>query len=191
MIVSIAGNGFAAQAATTRTSGNSENGDNGFAATLSTISQTQATSSGATAAPAAAPGSVLGSPGWFNLLFASPAQEQAFGTDLTQRLQAAGVDTSSPIALTVDSSGHVKAKDGTPGSQAIDAMLASDPTLENTYKKIANTEETTALARAEVAAYGAAGNDTTPGAAWQQYSGAVDAIEANGANLTLANGSLT
>lgn len=191
MINSIAGNGITAQAQTTRSSGSSETVDDGFASTLSAVGQTPAAASATTAAAAS---SVLGSANWFSLMFASPAEEQAFATDLTQRLQSSGIDTSAPIALTVDRSGHVKAKEGTPGSEAINALFASDPTLENTYKKIANTEETTALVRTEAAysaAYGAAGNDAVRGAVWQQYSGTFNAIAANDGNLTLADGRLT
>lgn len=190
MIESIAGSGSAGQTRTTRTGSNR---DDGFASTLSAVSRTETASSSTAAATATAPSAILGSPGWFNQLFASPAEEQVFASDLTQRLQAAGVDTSNPIALTVDSSGHVKAKDDTPAAKAIDALFAGDPTLENTYKKIANTEETTALARTEVAfsaAYGAAGNDAMRGAVWQLYSGNFDAITADAGNLTLSDRTL-
>jgi len=177
----------AARATPTR----AENED--FASTLSAADQTSATPSTAAGSTTVAPSTVLGSPGWFNLLFASPQEEQTFASDLTQRLQAAGVDTSQPIALTVNSSGHVKAKDGTPDKAAIDALFAGDPALENAYKKVAGTEENKALAKeyeAYSTAYGAARNNAARGAVWQQYSGAFASIEASAANLTLVNGSL-
>jgi len=167
--------------------------DAGFASTLSAVNHTATTQIAATASSSPAASTVLGSPGWFDLLYASPQEEQSFATDLTRRLQAAGVDTSQPIALSDDAQGHVKAKDGTPDKAAIDAVFASDPTLENTYKKIANTEETTAMAQvyqSYSASYAAAGSNAARGSVWQQYSGDFQAIAATGGDLTLVNGSL-
>jgi len=190
MIASIAAAGVVTP--TTRATSTQADGED-FASTLSAVSQTNSTQAATAGTSTAAPSSVLGSPGWFNILFASPQEERTFASDLTQRLQAAGVDTSRPIALTVDAQGHVKAKDGTPGKAAIDALFACDPALENSYKKIANTEETTTLAReytAYASAYGAAQNNAARGAVWQQYSGAFAEIAAGGADLTLVNGSL-
>ena len=97
---------------------------------------------------APAPAAILDSPSWFATLFASPAEEQSFSAELVQRLQAAGVDTSQNITLTVADDGHVEAQAATSDKGKIDAVFAADPELEKEYRKIANTEESTSIAKA-------------------------------------------
>jgi len=127
-------------------------------------------------------------------LLATPQEKQDYARDLTQRLQAAGIDTSQPIALTTNSSGAVVAKDGTPDKEKIDALFASDYKLSNQYRKIAGTELLQALGTEYTpyaADYQAAGSDSARSAVWQRYQGTFSALEAAGNDLTLSNGKLT
>lgn len=84
-------------------------------------------------------------------LFATPEEERAFSKELTERLNSMGVDTSKPIKLTVDFQGHVVAAPGTPDKDKIDNLFANDFNLRNEYVKIANTETTKALVKAQQA----------------------------------------
>ncbi|EPY02053.1 hypothetical protein [Magnetospirillum fulvum] len=127
-------------------------------------------------------------------LLATPQEKQDYARDLTQRLQAAGIDTSNPIALTTNSSGAVVAKDGTPDKEKIDALFANDYKLANQYRKIASTELMQALGTEYTpyaADYQAAGSDAARSAVWQRYQGTFSALEAAGNDLTLSNGKLT
>lgn len=127
-------------------------------------------------------------------LTATPEEERAFARDLTQRFKAAGIDTSKPIELTVDSSGAVIAKDGTADKDKIDALFAGDFTLANTYRKVASTEMSHAMAteyQPYSADYQAAGSDAARGSVWRSYIGTFNAIGAAGGDLTLNNGTLS
>lgn len=127
-------------------------------------------------------------------LIASPEEERNFATNLTKRLQAAGIDTSKSIALTTDSTGAVIAKDGTADKDKIDALFAADPALANEYRKVASTETLRALGtvyQPYARDYQAAGNDATRAAVWQRYQGPFHAVEAAGNELTLSDGTLT
>lgn len=84
-------------------------------------------------------------------LLATPEEERAFSKELTERLNAMGVDTSKPIKLTVDFQGNVVAAPGTPDKDKIDNMFANDPNMRNEYVKIASTETIKALVKAQQA----------------------------------------
>jgi len=127
-------------------------------------------------------------------LLASPEEKREYARNLTQRLKAAGIDTSKPIALTTTSTGAVVAQDGTADKDKIDALFASDPALSNEYRKISSTETLNALGteyQPYAAAYQAAGSNDARGAVWQRYQGAFRSIEAAGNDMTLSDGTLT
>ena len=142
-----------------------------FAQMLASVTTT---GTAADAATSAAPRSILGSAAAAQL-FATPQEEQDFATDLNNRLRAAGVDTSQPIQLQVQGDGSVVAKEGTPGKQQIDAVFAADPALANEYRKIANTEETKAIVRADLAYQNQAEDlgSAAQSALWQRYAGII------------------
>ena len=143
-------------------------------------------------ATSAAPGTVLGSTVAAHL-FATAQEEQDYASELTSRLRAAGVDTSEAIQFQVESDGSVVAKDGTPDKQKIDAIFAADPAFANEYRKIANTEESSAIARADVAYMNEAKDmdSAAQSALWQRYAGMINNMEAHGGQLTLAGASLS
>jgi len=180
-----------APGATSTTAANRVQAGGDFKSTMAAALQedTPAGTAAGVSTPSAA--TVLGSIG-ANGLFATPEEERAFSAELTGRLAAAGVDTSSPIHLTVDAQGKVVAKAGTPGKATIDATFAADPALSNTYRKIANTEVTKAIVQEtqkvqSAAAHASASEQST---LWQTCSQVIDAIKAVGSDLTLDGGTL-
>ena len=160
-----------------------------FAQLLASVSDATGASN---SAASVAPRSILGSAAAAQL-FATPQEEQDFAAELSQRLKDAGVDTSQPIQFQVQSDGSVVAKRGTPDKQKIDAVLAADPAMANEYRKIANTEETLAIVRKEVAYDNAAQGmgSAAQSALWQRYSGQISSIEAKGGDLTLAGANIS
>ncbi len=155
-------------------------------------SVTGTATAGVSTTSAVAPRTILGS-AVAAQLFAAPQEEQDFATELDNRLKAAGVDTSQPIQFQVQSDGSVVAKSGTADKQTIDAVLAADPALANEYRKIANTEETLAIVRREVAYQKQAqGLDSAAQSAlWQSYAGQIGGIEAEGGDLTLTDAKIS
>lgn len=175
---------------TTRHVASAQTGGGGFAAALAA-----ATGNGAATGAAPAPSAAGASSTVLNSsvsLFATPEEEQDFSAGLTSRLKAAGVDTSQPIDFVVQADGSVVAAAGTPGKAQIDAVFAKDPALANEYRKIANTEETSAIAKAEVNYMAQAKNTGSAEQAtlWQQCSGLIDRIKAVGSTLTLDGGEM-
>lgn len=170
-----------------------QQGTDQFAQVLASVAGTMTDGGSSTSATSVAPRTILGSSAAAQL-FATPQEEQDFAADLTQRLRAAGVDTSQPIQFQVQSDGSVVAKDGTPDKQKIDAVFAADPAFANEYRKIANTEETKAIVKVELGyeqqAQGL--SQAAQQALWQQrYAGQVSSIEAQGADLTLAGATIS
>jgi hypothetical protein len=159
---------------------------------LAAVTGTTASGPSTAATTSAAPTSILGS-AVAAQLFATPQEEQDYAAELTKRLRAAGVDTSQPIQFQVESDGSVVAKDGTPDKQKIDAMFAADPAFANEYRKIANTEETTAIVRAELAYEDQAKDLDTASqqALWQRYAGMINNMAAHGGELTLTGAKLS
>jgi hypothetical protein len=125
-------------------------------------------------------------------LFATPEEERAFAADLTNRLRAAGVDTSQPIQFTVQSDGSVVAMAGTPGKDKIDAVFAADPDLANEYRKIAMTEETKAAAKAQTYYMRKTEHvdKKTWDTLWQECIALMQQIQSVGGVLTLSGGSI-
>ena len=122
-------------------------------------------------------------------LFSTEDEEQAFSADITQRLQAAGVDTSKSIDFTVDGAGHVHAKDGTPDKDKIDAIFAADPGLENSYRKIANTAEANAAGK-QIDSYLKAAQSDSGSADWQLYASQIEQFKNQADHLSLQDGEL-
>ncbi|WP_096702724.1 hypothetical protein [Magnetospirillum sp. 15-1] len=144
--------------------------------------------SGGRIAGAASGVDLLGTP-----LLATPQEVAQLGSDLTARLQAAGIDTGGAIQLECGHDGHVRAKDGTPGKEKIDAMFASDPEFENQYRKVQSTLSLNALGQISesyVSDYQAAGNDGDRAAVWSRYRGLTERAMAAGGTMTLSGGSL-
>ncbi len=167
-------------------------GSGAFARLLGQPAETEASTArpvtGGRIAGTAAGIDLLGTP-----LLATPQEVAQLGSDLTARLQAAGVDTSGGIRLECGHDGHVRAKDGTPGKEKIDAMFASDPEFENQYRKVQSTLSLNALGRISesyFADYQAAGNDGDRAAVWSRYRGLTEQAMAAGATMTLSGGSL-
>ena len=164
-----------------------------FAQLLASVTRTTTDGDSSTSATSVAPTSVLGSSAAAQL-FATPQEEQDFAADLTQRLRAAGVDTSQPIQFQVQSDGSVVAKAGTPDKQKIDAVFAADPAFANEYRKIANTEETKAIIKVDRAYEQQAEglSQAAQQALWQQrYAGQISGIEAQGGDLTLSGANIS
>ncbi len=131
---------------------------------------------------------LLGTP-----LLATPQEVAQLGSDLTARLQAAGIDTGGTVQLECGHDGHVRAKDGTPGKEKIDAMFASDPEFENQYRKVQSTLSLNALGQISesyFSDYQAAGNDGDRAAVWSRYRGLTERAMAAGGTMTLSGGSL-
>jgi len=126
-------------------------------------------------------------------LLATPQEVAQLGSDLTARLQAAGIDTGGAIQLECGHDGHVRAKDGTPGKEKIDAMFASDPEFENQYRKVQSTLSLNALGQISesyFSDYQAAENDGDRAAVWSRYRGLTERAMAAGDTMTLSGGSL-
>ena len=166
--------------------------DDRFTQMLAAVTGPTGPDQSTTSASSVAPTSVLGSAAAAQL-FATPQEEQDYASELTKRLRAAGVDTSQSIQFQVESDGSVVAKDGTPDKQKIDAIFAADPAFANEYRKIANTEESSAIARADLAYMNEAKNmdSASQSALWQRYAGMICNMEAHGGDLTLAGASLS
>ncbi|CCE07147.1 hypothetical protein BRAS3843_20003 [Bradyrhizobium sp. STM 3843] len=160
------------------------NGD--FDSALSSGADQSPAATSPTSSPSAASPTVLGSD--LSLLFASPQEEQAFASDLSRRLQAAGVDTSHAINLTVGSDGEVKAETGTKDADKIDAVFAADPAFANEYRKIANTELSNAIGR-QLADYMKT-NSNGHDAIWQAYANNIATIKGEAGELSLNGGTL-
>jgi|GEM_PF-4777865 len=127
-------------------------------------------------------------------LSVSDEERQAYISDLTDKLKAAGVDTSKDISFTVTNDGHVVAKDGTPDKDKIDAVMQANPDYENEYRKISNCDELQAMGRVQrhyVVDYQNAKTDDQKEAVWERYKAQFDRISAAAANMTLSGGSLT
>jgi hypothetical protein len=122
-------------------------------------------------------------------LFATQDEERTFTAELTRRLNAAGVDTSKPINLTVDSTGKVLAADGTPDKDKIDAVFAADPSLRDEYGKIANTVEANAVA-SKVSQYMTATGSDPDGSIWNKYAAEIAQITGQASKLSLDDGEL-
>jgi hypothetical protein len=71
--------------------------------------------------------------------YAFPAEIAAFRTELANRFQVAGIDTSVPLDLWVDASGTVRVAADHPDKAKIEALLASDPALANLARQLAGT----------------------------------------------------
>jgi hypothetical protein len=166
--------------------------DDGFTQVLASVNGAATADASTTSATSVAPRSIFDS-AFAAQLLATPQEERDFASDLTRRLSAAGVDTSQPIQLQVQSDGSVVAKDGTPNKQEIDAVFAADPDLSNEYRKIANTEEITAIARVQ-AEYQRKAKDldsAAQSALWQRYAAIISSMQAHSGELTLKNGQLS
>lgn len=127
-------------------------------------------------------------------LLATPEETAQLGRDITDRLRAAGIATDGEIRLECGADGHVRAKDGTPDKERIDALFAADPELENQFRKVQSTLELNAMARVSqsyVADYQAAGDDDERAAVWSRYHGLMNQVSAAGATVTLGGGVLT
>lgn len=68
-----------------------------------------------------------------------PAELAAFRSELGNRFQAAGIDTSVPFDLWVDASGKVRVAGDHPDKLRIEALLAGDPGLANLARQLAGT----------------------------------------------------
>jgi len=163
-----------------------------FAQVLDSVTGTTIAGESMTLATSAAPGTILGSTVAAHL-FATPQEEQDYASELTKRQRAAGVDTSQSIQFQVESDGSEVAKDGTPDKQKIDALFAADPAFANEYRKIANTEESSAIARADLGYMNEAKDmdSASQSALWQRYAGMISNMEAHGGDLTPAGASLS
>lgn len=127
-------------------------------------------------------------------LLATPEEIAQLGRDITDRLRSAGIATDGDIRLECGGDGHVRAKDGTPDKERIDALFAADPELENQYRKVQSTLELNAMARVSesyVADYQAAKDDDERASVWSRYHSLMNQVSAAGATMTLSGGTLT
>jgi hypothetical protein len=127
-------------------------------------------------------------------LLATPEEIAQLGRDNTDRLRTAGIATDGDIKLECGADGHVRAKDGTPDKDRIDALFAADPELENQYRKVQSTLELNAMARVSasyVADYQAAKDDDERASVWSRYHSLMNQVSAAGATMTLSGGALT
>jgi hypothetical protein len=67
------------------------------------------------------------------------ARTSALGKELLGRMRAAGVDTSRPIDLEPDTSGHVRVVNDHPDKAKIEAVFEADEKLANEFRLLSNT----------------------------------------------------
>jgi hypothetical protein len=178
-----------AQAQAASVSGVTWSTDSNFAAMLKTeTDKIQSGASTSVSPTAAAPSTVLAAdPG---IATVTPAQRQQFVSELTQALQAAGVDTSQSISLTTDANGHVVAKAGTAQASQIDAVFAKNPQLTNAYIKITDYDQAVAAVKVDQAYTKAVDEGGDANGTWGYLSGILASANAVAGQETLANGQL-
>lgn len=65
----------------------------------------------------------------------------AFGNELGNKFRAAGIDTSRPIDLRVDTKGHVRVTNAHPDQDRIEAIFAEDPEFANRFRGLTAAAE--------------------------------------------------
>jgi hypothetical protein len=128
-------------------------------------------------------------------IFAGPGKDSThLGATLTARLNAAGVDTTRPIALSVGSDGSILIDGDNPDKAKIEKTFADDPALGNLYRKASEENYFAALGplvARYTADYGAAASQTAGADVWRNYQPLFNETGKASGHLVLANGRLT
>jgi hypothetical protein len=113
---------------------------------------------------------------------------------LIKRFNAAGIDTSQPIDLSVGADGNVIVKGDNPQKAAIEKLFKDNPGLANQYRQVAAEDSWAALGRAYssyASDYEAAQGAGAEAAVFGKYEPLFNKISQLSGDLTLSGGTLS